>query len=81
MWSLYRLQAHGICSCRLVYKEVVVAQTIRKLTCGDSEILLVVNRLGVDRLKKTQLYTFGTCLKEGRRKEWYDDDLVFVEHL
>ena len=68
MWSLYRLQAHGICSCRLVYKEVVVAQTIRKLTCGDSEILLVVNRLGVDRLKKTTI-VYLRDLSKGRKEK------------
>ena len=45
MWSMGGLQLHGICSYRLVYKEVVEAQSNYKnsylwsfgnFTCGDS---------------------------------------------
>ena len=46
---------HGICNRSLVYREVIVRlhQIIRNLIFGDVEILLVVIRLGVTRLKKT----------------------------
>ena len=55
---------HGICSHRLVYKEVLEArsnnQTVRNLTSGDLGILLVEIRLGVTGLKKTRVvYLLG----------------------
>ena len=50
---------HGICSHRLVYKEVLEArsnyQTVRNLTSGDLGIPLVEIRLGVTGLKKTRV--------------------------
>ena len=55
MWSVGRLQVHGIRSCRLVYKEVVEARSDYKKsyfwsfmnrTCGDSTMS--------NRIKKDQ---------------------------
>ena len=63
---------HGICSNRLVYKEVLEAgsnyQTIRNLTSGDLGIPLVAIRLGVTGLKKTRV-VYLLDLFEGRRGE------------
>ena len=47
------VQVYGICSCRLVYKEVVkTLSNYKNLTSGDLRIVLVVIRLGVTGLKK-----------------------------
>ena len=78
MWGVGGLQVYGICSCRLVYSEVVEArQTIRNLTCGDQEIPLVVIRLG-DRARPSWC-TSWTYLEE--RKEKGLCDLVCVKHF
>ena len=55
MWGVGGLKVHGICSRRLLYKEVVEAQTMRNLTSGDLGILRVLIQLGITGLKKTRV--------------------------
>ena len=56
-WSFSPKIVYGVCSCRLVYREIVKVGW-HYLTCGDLEILLVMIRLLVTRLKKTAQQTF-----------------------
>ena len=53
-----------------------IDQTIKNLTCGDLEILLVVIRLGVTWLKKTGLVYLLDFLGRGEEGWW---DLVSVK--
>ena len=64
---------YGICALRLVYSEVVETnQTIRNLTCGDLEFLLVVIRLVVTGLKRTGLvYLLDLFGERGGRMVWF----------
>ena len=57
MWGLGKLQVHGLYTHRLVQKKVLsIHWTIRDLTCGALEILLVVIRLGVTAPKRPGSY-------------------------
>ena len=54
MWGAGELEVHGVCNRSSVYRTVSLDQTIRNLTFGDVKISLVVNRLGVTKLKKVE---------------------------
>ena len=58
MWGKSELQVPEICSRRLVYCEVVEVRSNYMKSCDDLEIPLVMIRLGVTVLKKTE-YLLG----------------------
>ena len=54
MWGVGKLQLHGLCTHRLVHKEMLRNhRSIRDLTSGALEIAFVVIRLEVTRPKNT----------------------------
>ena len=69
MWGAGRLQVHGICSRRLVHREVAEARSNYKRTYlwYNLEITLVVIQLGVTSLKKTR-FVWLLDLFGGRRR-------------
>ena len=53
-------------------KQLRLNQTVRSLTCGDIEVLLVVIRLGVTGLKKTRLVYLLDLLGKRGEERWCD---------
>ena len=74
MWGAGELEVHGVCNRSSVYRTVSLDQTIRNLTFGDVKISLVVNRLGVTKLKKVEAGSRMSWLLFGGKgeKAWYD---------
>ena len=68
MWGAGRLQVHGICSRRLVCREVAGVRSNYKKCYDDLEVRLVMIRLGGTGMKKTVFVCLLDLFGEGGRR-------------